>query len=265
MRRLDLSFGDAHHHVAGLDHRGRARVHEQSSPRDERWIHFALIRPARSDRDHVRAALDPFAPDDRRRRGRGQHDEVGIGDGELGRVGSDQRRIGPAFHLGNEPVLMIRRGAPDADLRQLEDPFHRQQVTARLNARPDDRHHGGFVSPEHFGRYRGDCRRSPFGDARAVHERDECAGVRTEEANGREMGRQARFGVTAEDRDEFRAHGGRLAHERWHHGKEMLISRLDHRSHRLDDPAGRETLERRAHGIDERVEVDQPGHLVAGQ
>jgi hypothetical protein len=114
------------------------------------------------------------------------------------------------------------------------------RVAACLHAGAEDRERRG-VGPRHVPRRHGRHSRRPrFGDVAAVHERDERAGVRVEQEDGRQMRRQAAPVVLAEDRHDLRAELRRIGYIGRHQAVVGLRGPHRQDTHRLQHLTGRE-------------------------
>ena len=111
---------------------------------------------------------------------------------------------------------MFRRRTPHADLVQIEHRFQRGQVTACLDAGPDDRQCLSLVTCQQDGGDSGHGRGAGLGYVPPIHHGDEGARFRAEQEDRREMRRQLDRRVAGEYGDELCAHRFGVADRGWH-------------------------------------------------
>ena len=266
VRCVEQSGRDVHHDVAGFDDGRGLRVDVEAAARDQRRRHLLLSRPAGADAHDMRALRHPRILDHRRRRCGDQHDQVGAAHRRLCRFCRDDRHRHPAAHVVHELLAAPRFRRPDPHLLQLTNELIGLEMTARLHAAADDGERRRLGSRQEASRDRRDRGGAGLGDVAAIHDRLQRPGLRIEQQDRRQVGRQIALVVFTKHRDQLRAEARRRRHI-GRHQSEVRLRRSDreHRSDRLQHFARRELGQRRFHRRNQIRHRQQRVDVLFGQ
>ena len=223
-------------------------------------------RPAGADAHDVRAGGDPRIIDHRRRRRGDEDDQIGAAHRRFSGVGGNDRDACRRAHVVDELLAAVRPRRPDPDLLNLPHELIRLEMAARLHAAANNRQCGSIGPAEKPRRHRGDGRGPRFRDVATVHDREQRAGLRIEQQDGREVRGQVLRMVVGKHRDQLGAEACRCRHVGRHQAKVGFArTHHQHRAHRLQHFARRVLGKSGFHGRDQIAHRQQRVHLLLGQ